>query len=189
LRPYVGEAANFGFHITLADALYFSNESEIERIRAELRMLSEEFPALWLTSFNIADKFQVPNATVLRVSDASGTLEAIHHELVSRVYSLAISSAFKAGRTRKRITPGDARARMMVNRYGSPYIIKEFNPHFTLCSAMPEDETERAEILRQLTSCVEPGIREPCEVGELVLVVRDSEEVRWKVLERYRLRH
>jgi hypothetical protein len=188
LRSYVGEAANFGFHVTLADALYFSNDAEIERIKAELRMLTEEFAPLWLTSFDLVDQFQDPNAIVLRVADESGELEAIHHELVTRMYSLAISSTFKAGKTRKRIPPSDARARLMVNRYGAPYILKEFNPHFTLCSAMPEDEMERAEVVRQLESCVESGMGEPCEIGELVLVVRDTEERRWKVLESFRLR-
>lgn len=188
VRRYVGEAANFGFHVTLADALYFSNDAEIERVRAELRMLSEEFAPLWLTSFDLADQFQDPNAIVLRVSDESGTLEAIHHELVARMYTLAISSTFKAGRTRKRIPPGDARARMMVNRYGSPHVLKEFNPHFTLCSAMPENEMERAEVIRQLETCVESNLGEACEIGELVLVVRDAEERQWKVLESFRLR-
>lgn len=151
-------------------------------------MLTEEFPPLWLTSFDLADQFQDPNVFVLRVLDEGGALEAIHHELVARMYGLAISSTFKAGRTRKRIPPGDARARLMVNRYGAPYILKEFNPHFTLCSAMPPDETERAEIVRRLESCVESGVREACEIGELVLVVRNAEESRWKVLDRFRLR-
>jgi hypothetical protein len=99
LRKHVGEAANFGFHVTLADALYFSSDAEIERIRAELRMLTEEFSPLWLTSFVLADQFQDPSALVLRVSDEGGVLEAIHHELVARMYSLAISSTFKAGTT------------------------------------------------------------------------------------------
>jgi hypothetical protein len=188
LRSYVGDAANFGFHITVADVLYFSNDAEIERIRAELRMLTEEFAPIRLTSFDLADRFQDPNAVVLRVSDESGALEAIHLELVARMYSLAISSAYKAGRTPKRIPPGDARARLMVKRYGAPYIIKEFNPHFTLCSAMPEDEMERAEVVRGLESCVESGVREACEIGELVLVVRNAEESRWQVLESFRLR-
>ena len=188
LRPYVGDAANFGFHLTLADALYFSNDAEIERIKAELRMLTEDFAPIWLTSFDLADRFQDPNAAVLRVSDESGAMEAIHHELVARMYSVAISSTFKAGRTRRRIPPHDTRARLMVSRYGAPYILKEFNPHFTLCSAMPEDEKERTEVVRQLESYVQSGVGGACEVGELVLVVRDNEEERWKVLERFRLR-
>jgi hypothetical protein len=76
----------------------------------------------------------------------------------------------------------------MVNRYGSPYILKEFNPHFTLCSAMPENDAERADIIRELGSCIEPGIREPCEIGEIVLAGRSDEDQRWSVLERFRLR-
>ena len=174
LLSHVGEAANFGFHLTLADALYFSNDAEIERIRAELRLLAEEFAPLWLTSFKLTDGFQVPNAIVLRVSDDSGALEAIHHELVARMYALAISSTFRARKAGKRIPQGDARARLMVSRYGAPYILKEFSPHFTLCSAMPDDEASRSEVVRWLESCVEPVIREPCEIGNLVLVVRDE---------------
>lgn len=188
MRSYVGEAADFGFHITLADALYFSTDADIERIRAELRMLTEEFRPFWLETFEFADRFQDPSALVLRVSDESGTMEAIHYELVNRMYSLAISSFYKAGRTRRRVPPGDARARLMINRYGAPYIIKNFNPHFTLCSSMPQDDGERAKVIGQLASTIDTGVREGCEISELVLVVRDADARRWKVLERFRLR-
>lgn len=188
MRSYVGEASDFGFHITLADALYFSAEADIERIRAELRMLSEEFRPFWLEAFDFADRFQDPDALVLRVSDGSGTMEAIHYELVSRVYSLAISSSYKAGRTRRRVPSGDARAHLMINRYGAPYIIKSFNPHFTLCSSMPPSDMERANVISQLKSIMETGVREGCEISEFVLVMRDAGAIRWKVLERFRLR-
>jgi hypothetical protein len=187
LRKHVGAAADFGFHITLADALYFSNDAEIDRVQAELRMLAEEFAPVWLTAFDLSD-LQDPDILVLRVRDESGTLEAIHHELVARVYSMAISSTYKAGKTRKRFPLGDARARLMVNRYGSPYIIKEFSPHFTLCSAMPAVEAERADVERQADAYIGPGSTDACEIAELVLVERGNDEQRWHVLNRFRLR-
>ncbi len=188
MRQYVGGAANYGFHLTLADALFFCNAAALERVRAELRLLAEQFAPICLTSFNLIDGFQSSEAAVLQVSDDSGTLEALHHELVGRVYSVAISSTFKAGRARKLLPQNETRARLMVKRYGTPYILAAFTPHFTLCSAMPTDPATRARILRDLNSSTSSAAEENCEINEIVMVVRDADEERWKVLERFRLR-
>jgi len=188
IRQYVGEAANYGFHLTLADALFFCNAAALNRVRAELRLLAEQFNSVCLTSSGIFDGFQDPAATVLQVSDNSGTLEALHHELVGRVYSIAISSTFRAGRARKRLPQNESRARLMVKRYGAPYILASFTPHFTLCSAMPTDPATRARILRDLNSNSILAAGENFEINEIVMVVRDSGEERWRILERFRLR-
>ena len=98
-----GEAEIYGFHSTLADALYFATEAELERVMAEVRMLSESFPSFTLKNFRIPDLFKSNNEIVLQCDDDYGITESLHHELVSRVYRTAISSTYLTGQTKKQI--------------------------------------------------------------------------------------
>jgi hypothetical protein len=187
VRQHVGDAANFGFHLTLADALFFCNPAMIERVRAELRWLAEKFSPVSLTSIYVDENIQDPTAAVLRASDNSGTLEALHHELVSRVYSIAISSGFRAGRPGKRYPQLDARARLMVQRYGAPNILDAFTLHFPLCSAMPTESETRRRVMEDLKSAMAQAVTENCELSRIVLAIRDSIDDRWRVLDHFRL--
>jgi hypothetical protein len=185
IRQYVGGAANSGFHLTLADALFFCNSAMIERVKAELRWLAEQFSPVSLASIYVDEDIRDPTAAVLRASDNSGTLEALHHELVSRVYGIAISSGFRVGR--EQYPQHDARARLMVQRYGAPNILGAFAPHFPLCSAMPTESAARKRIMEDLKSATAQATAEKCELSRIVLAIRDSVDGRWRILDHFRL--
>lgn len=188
IRPYVGEAVEFGFHATIADALFFINEAEINRIKAELRMLTEELRPFMLSNFRIADRFRDIGDIVMLCDDESGTAEALHHELVARVYSSAISSNYLVGRTRKKFPEPIRRAKLMTYRYGSPYILKKFDLHFTLCAAPPADSIERNELVKKLQHVFGGAITDKLvEVSEVCLLTRRKGERYWRVEARYPL--
>ena len=169
IRRHVGDAADFGFHLALTDPLLFGNQAMIERVRAELRWLAEQFSAVSLTAMSIEESLHDPAVALLQASDASGALEALHHELVSRVYGIAISSAFRARRSSEQHPQYDARAKFMIQRYGAPNILSAFAPHFTLCSAMPADPAARSQVLEDLKSVIGGAAAESCVLTRLVL--------------------
>jgi hypothetical protein len=183
LQQYAGEASEYGFHLTLADALYFINEAEIDRIKAELRTLAESFPPFKFTNFRIVNDLISEKEIVILCDDPSGVTEALHFELLSRMYTVAISSNYSAGLTRKKIvSKNPQRAALMVKRYGSPYILKEFDLHFTLCDSCPTDINVRKDILSKLESAFkEYFTNEEVEIDELCLLVKNKNDDKWKI--------
>jgi len=189
IRAYVGEAAEFGFHATIADALYFITEAEIERVKAELRILAEQFYSFKLSNFRVVDRFQDVGDIVLLCEDRSGVSEALHYELVARMYSMAISSNYLLGRTRKKNPQPLERAMLMTSRYGSPYVLKKFEPHFTLCAVPPTDSSVRNEIVNKLQHALDnAGLAETeLEIDALCLLTKRNGERYWRVVAQYPL--
>ncbi len=188
LREYTGDALEYGFHATLVDALYCVSESDVDRIRAELRTLSEDFAPFVLSCFRIDSTFRGGSDVVVRCEDASGTVEALHHELLSRVNRLAISSRYITGHTKKGVPSQDrARSSLMIRRYLSPFILSRLEPHFTLCTNMPRDEDTRAKVVQKLEAGLANLGELSVEVDGICLMVRRHEEAHWRVLESYAL--
>jgi len=138
----VGDAVLFGFHLTVCDALYFATDSEIRAVSAEVRYLARHFRPFDLTEIKPRRHFPDATSLALTTEDRSGTLEALHCDLVQSVYRRACASNYSL-----RLSPvaRDAdfdRARLMIERYHSPYILKRFVPHFTLLTKVPERESE-----------------------------------------------
>lgn len=146
-RSQVGDARDFGFHMTLSDALYFLTEAEVESVWAEVKFLAEDFKPFDLTGLRLAPSF--PDATSLSIvmDDPSGSLEALHYELVHRVYRRAAASNYSLGLAKLVRDQDTQRARLMVERYKAPYILQRFRPHFTLLTNVPPEE--------QSTTCQE----------------------------------
>jgi hypothetical protein len=185
MRQYVGDVANFGFHLALTDALFFCNSAMIERVKSELRWLSGQFPPVSLASIYVDNDKRDPMSAALWASDKSGTLEALHHELIGRVYGMAISSEFRTESVQ--YPQHDVRTELMARRYGAPNILGGFAPHFPLCSAMPAESAARERVIEDLRAAVAPAATENCKLSRIVLAVRDSADGRWRVLDHFRL--
>src|SRR5262245_58640719 len=98
-------------------------------------MLAENFPSFRLSNFRVADTLPGEQSVVVLCDDQSSVTEAIHYELVSRVYSMAISSKYLTGRTKKQLRSTEwQRNNLMLQHYGSPNILARLTPHFTLLS-------------------------------------------------------
>jgi hypothetical protein len=189
LQPAVGDAEEYGFHATLADALYFSSEAQLDRIRAELEFVAEDFPAFDLSNLRVADTLPNEESIIVLCDDATGVAEAIHHELVSRVYSTCISSQYLTGRIKKKLRePKAARDRLMLDRYGSPNILRQLVLHFTLLSSPPHDPAERGELIVRIQSELEHRVPSGrVEINELCLMVRRNGDTHWTILDRFPL--
>lgn len=186
LRQYVGEAAAYGFHATLAEALYFTTNNSIERVRSEVKFLSRQFKPFRLNGLRVEVSPHDVSALVVRADDQSGTVECLHHELVSRIYGLAVSSTYLAGSTVKALPRESLRAQLMLDRYGSPFIFQDYMLHFTLCGACPPggSQVETLDVLRRELSKVEEA---EVMVDRIVLLTKKPGELRWKVEESFPL--
>ena len=189
IRPYVGEGSQYGFHATIADAMYFSTQADIERIKAELSILVEDLPAFTLSNLQIKDRTDEGDMVVL-CDDQSGVTEVLHHELVSRFYRLAISSTYVARTTTKRIPSNNQkRSELMISRYGAPYIFNEFNLHFTLCSSPPTDSDTRNKLFDDLENEFKEKVKtDKLLVDKIHLLLKNKEDNRWKIEKTYQLK-
>jgi hypothetical protein len=179
MKRFVGEALFYGFHSTLGDALYFATPAALERAKAELRFLTKRFPTFELTDIELVYPWNDDPAIVaLRCSERSGVVEALHHEILARVYPLGISTLYRA-RTTTKATPADPRSGFMRGTYGSSFILSEFKPHFTLLSSYNPALDKKSAVLNGLRGAMTELSGTTIRISELNFVVKRPGEKRW----------
>jgi Protein of unknown function (DUF1045) len=188
-RDAVGQTSTYGFHITLADALYFATDAAVERVKAELHFLSREFSLFELTDIHLEYPFHGNRKMMaLGCKDPSGRAEALHHEIVSRIYRLAISSTYRTRKDRRMKAGLDPRLRLMLQRYRAPYILHEYHPHFTLASNCPQDAMLANELAEQVEARFKERVRNPSlRVRELCLAVKRHGDEQWRIEDTFHL--
>jgi len=139
---FAGGAADYGFHLTISDALYFLNPQTIAHVKASIRFAVQGLHPFRLTDFEIKP-FPNEQSLAICLHDPSGALEILHYEMIQRVYRRAIASNYSLGLAAPDRDHRSERANLLIKRYHAPYIMKSFNPHFTLLSDIPAQERER----------------------------------------------
>jgi hypothetical protein len=91
LHNAVGAAFDYGLHVTIADALYCVAPSEVDLICKEVEFLANEFRPFTM-NLSLEKDFPNERGIALVCQDKTGSLEALHHEMVSRVYRKAVAS-------------------------------------------------------------------------------------------------
>jgi hypothetical protein len=184
--PQLASAPRFGFHLTICDAVYFLHPAQIEAVTAEIKFLATEFRPFTLTELRPEWPFPGPKLLSLSAQDPSGSLEALHHELVFRVQRRASASHY----TLKQAQPDrDAdlhRASLMIQRYLAPYVLSRYRPHFTLLDALrgPEGESTRLRIAGDFEARAIPST---ILVDHLALMTRTEPDGPWSIKEEIRL--
>ncbi len=144
---FVGNATDYGFHLTVADALYFRNRGELNHARAQARFLAADISPFDLTNL----KVQVgpkERAITIGVEDPTGQLEILHCEMVQKIYRRATASVYTFDVANIEINT--ERSNTMLQRYKAPYVLSKYKPHFTLLTDVPKEDAERiAEELNQ----------------------------------------
>jgi hypothetical protein len=93
----VGGARYYGIHLTITDALYFLSEHERQRAIEEIRFVAQRLDPFALTNLQIEWPYPGPDTVSIRLEDRSGTLEALHYELIHRVFRRAAASNYSLG--------------------------------------------------------------------------------------------
>jgi hypothetical protein len=138
-QPYLGDAASFGFHLTVCDALYFPTEGETRTVVNEVEFVAGDFEPFDLSDLQLKVGFPDDRSISLVPKDPTGTLEALHYEFVHRVYRRAVASNYTLGLASATRDPDTSRASLMIERYLAPYILSRFKPHFTLLTDVPKN--------------------------------------------------
>lgn len=181
----VGSAADFGFHLTVADALYFANSSEVDFLYKEIEFIAKEFRPFALT-LNFQPGFPNSNSLALTCTDPSGTLEALHHELVARIYRQAVASNYSLGIMKLDRDDNLSRTEWMLNRYLAPYILQKFQPHFTLLSGLTGEWKEQT--IREVEKAYRQKVtKESIEIQVLCLMRRSQSNRLWQIAEEVKL--
>ena len=185
----VGVAATYGFHLTVCDALYFLSESEIQKVISEVEYVSSGFRVITLDALTPRHRFPSDRAIALSALEDSGQLEALHCELVHRVYRRAIASDYTTGLARADRDKLDRRAAFMMKRYNAPYVLTCFQPHFTLLSNVPSGRQDEcmAELSRSFEACVR---NRAVRIGRLAVMTKRADHLdgRWTILKEIPLR-
>ena len=185
LKDAVGAANDFGFHLTVADALYCASREDIRLISEEVRFVAHEFEPFTI-QLTIEKDFPNSKGVALVSQDQSGSLEALHHEMVARVYRKAIASNYSLGLAAPDRDQDKERARLMISHYHAPYILQRFKPHFSLLSSVPE--TEKEAIYQYLSSLFKKNVRESSiKIDRIAVMHKPLPAGRWEILKEYHL--
>jgi len=184
----IGAAADFGFHLTVADALYCSHPKDVDLICREVEFLAKQIQPFTL-KFQLEKDFPNQQGIALASKDESGVLESLHHEMVARVYRKAVASNYSSSLgsiARPDRDPNQQRARFMIQRYHAPYVLQLFRPHFSLLSAVQQDKKDQlfADMREQYDKYqIEPEIK----IHDIAVMHRPEPNKPWQILKEYRL--
>ena len=174
----IGEAGNFGFHLTVCDALYFASDAHVETVIEHVKYVTERLGPFDLEKLRVRKEFPDRNSISIVLDDPSGCLELLHHELVERVNRRALGSNYSLGLTRTARDVDFARAELMIDRYQAPYIMARYQPHFTLLTNVSTDR--QASIAAELDLALSNAVRDrKIRIDKLALMTKPAGKDRW----------
>lgn len=177
---YVGGAKNFGFHVTCCDALFFFTAHDLRLVKEEISFLAREFQPFEFTGLKVVGGFPDSTSVALVPEDKSGSLEALHYELVQRVYKRAAASNYSLGRAKPTRDNDLQRARLMISRYRAPYILQRYKPHFTLLTSVPPQDMDR--VVRELQAVFEERVADTTfRVEKLAIMAHREADSFWMI--------
>jgi hypothetical protein len=185
LHDYVGAAASFGFHLTVADALYCVHPDEIKLIAKEIEFIAQEFQPFHLT-VEFRKNFPTKQSISLVCKDDSGSLEALHHEMVCRCCRKAVASnydleAFDFEQAKQdRVYSSEPRTSLIKQHYHAPYILQQFRPHFSLLTTVPPGQMDQ--VFQEIKDLYGQMVREPrIEARKLTLMTKPQKGQPWQI--------
>lgn len=182
---YIGAAANFGFHLTIADALYCASPNEVEVMAQEVKVVAQDFQPFTL-NFEIQKDFPDEHSISLVCTDESGTLEALHFEMLCRCYKKAVASNYSLKLAEADRDTDIARAKLMIKHYKAPYILTRFKPHFTLLTKVPSEKKE--DIFKELKNQYDAQVeRHQIEIDTLAFMVKPDKNPKWEINHQFKL--
>jgi hypothetical protein len=184
----VGAAVEFGFHLTCCDVLYFVNRRDLELAIEEVAFVARDLQPFELDGLALRAGFPDPRCISIEAQDPSGTLEALHCELVHRVYRLAGASNYTLEPLEPTRTSAVLRASLMTKRFKAPYILKAYQPHFTLLADLDPSGQDAA--LQALSAEFARLVRERwITVDRLAVMERPAGASHWTIAREIPLGH
>jgi hypothetical protein len=176
------EAHRCGFHMTLCDVLYFLKKADIQWIYEEVRFLAESIKSFPIRDLHLAKDFPDKGTISLCMTDPTGTLEALHHELVHRLYRRSIGSNFTFRTTNRAKGSFTQRDRLMIDRYHAPFILSAFRPHFTLMTDIQAEEMDSA-YARLAAEMAKQQVPDEIEIGSLAVMEKAGDGIHFGIVQ------
>ncbi len=181
--PSVGTAADFGFHLTVADALYLGSRRELDLLIKEIEFISREFKP-FTVDFSWQEGFPNVNSIAVVCAEESGVLESLHFEMIARCYRQALGSNYSMDLVPVDRSSSAERNKLMIQRYHAPYILQQFKPHFTLLTNLPQTPLERESVVSSLYKAYRERIRlEKIEIASICIMTRSRAGRPWQIAE------
>lgn len=183
---YVGDANEYGFHLTVADALYLYHPRDLDLLIKEIEFIIQGIPPIKL---DLQLKEGFPNETGLSIvcNDSNGALEYLHHEMVARCYRSAAGSNYDLGVTKADRNDSPVRSKWMIQRYHVPYILQRFQPHFTLLTNLPASLVERQKVIDSIEQAYSQQITQSHIELRNVFIMRRPQLARpWQIAKELR---
>jgi hypothetical protein len=167
--------------VTCCDVLYFLNRTEVDLAIHEVKFLAKQYRPFDLQGLELRAAYPDQASIAIAVQDPTGTLEAMHCELVHAVYRRAAASSYTLNPSLVRSRRDTAREDLMTKRFRAPFILKEFHPHFTLLADVAPGDGES--MLRQLEEEFDRRVPDRrIRVGALAVMDRSADpDGRWRI--------
>jgi hypothetical protein len=180
--PYkdnVGGGSVYGFHLTIADVLYYLSEAELKEMEKEIQFLAKFFKSFKLSGLKITKNFPDQDSISITVEDSTGNLEILHTEVVTRIYKKAIASNYTLGLAslNRNQKFSEERAESMLKFFKAPYILTQYKPHFTLLTKIPPGR-QQDRIYKELVQAFD-DIEKSISINFLSIMQFDKRENRW----------
>lgn len=168
-KQHIGNAKDYGFHLTICDALFFFNNKEIREIEEELEFVLNDIAPFFLTNFELNIGFPNHKSISLKCQDLTGTMSLIHYELVNRIYRKSVASNYTMNLAKFDRGGNEQRQKLYTSWYNAPYILEEFVPHFTLGSEVTIDV--RDELLANVKTLFHQKVKDNAILVEKVAIL------------------
>ncbi|MBN2532122.1 MAG: hypothetical protein JXB88_04490 [Spirochaetales bacterium] len=139
---YNKKSRKFGLHVTICDVLYFIGSFEIQEIENEIAYIWQEYKDIELSGLRIEKNNPDKGTLSIMFHDTSRKLEALHNELVQRVYRRSAGSDYNIGSPSRIGDIHTEQNKFMIERYKAPFIMSSFIPHFTLLTEIPQEKID-----------------------------------------------
>lgn len=181
LADATADPRKYGFHATLKAPFRLAEGVTPQDLSAGLAALVAQIPAVQLTGLRLAD---LDGFMAFVPADASGELQAMAARLVQDLdrFRAPLTAEEFARRRPERLSP---RQRELLETYGYPYVLEQFQFHMTLTGplALHEDAAFR----RAISGHFDGVVPQPVVMASVCLMGEDDQG-RFHLLERHALR-
>jgi len=147
---YVGISQDYGLHLTIADCLYFGNKAEAEKATEQAKYLLSQTPPFELGLQSPRLGHPGVGTISIPVRDHSGRLALLHNEFVHRIYRRAVATDNTIGPGRFGVATRNGIELELLRRFGSPYVLNCYKPHFTLLRNLPSDSKSQTKLCEEI---------------------------------------
>ena len=128
----------------------------------------------------ITQNHRAPASLGIGHASFPGGFELLYHELLGCVYHASVTSEFLCNISNEAFRILGTRDRRTIARYGSPYVMTGYQPHFTLSQNLPKEDSARNDFL-ELIKTMRASIESSFRVEHIVLARRRIDSSYWSI--------